>query len=71
VAEFDQRTADLSVDHPIVVDNYRRAHALAVSAENGKAGTEDLRQAMVYYRALFEELLEVPAHALEPELVAH
>jgi hypothetical protein len=71
VAEFEQRAADLSVDHPVVVDNYRRAHALALSAENGKAGTEELRQSMVYYRTLFDELLGVPARETEPELVAH
>jgi hypothetical protein len=71
MAEFEQRAADLSVDHPVVVDNYRRAHALAVSAENGKAGTEELRQSMVHYRTLFEELLDAPAREVEPELVTH
>jgi hypothetical protein len=60
VADFDQRAADVSVDHPVVVDNYRRAHAIAVSAQNGSATTEDMRQAVVYYRALFEELLSAP-----------
>ena len=75
VADFDQRAADVSVDHPLVVDNYRRAHAIAVSAQNGSATTEDMRQAVVYYRALFEELLGAPAGeraALrEPEPVMH
>ncbi|HJR50247.1 MAG TPA: hypothetical protein VJ794_04020, partial [Gemmatimonadales bacterium] len=71
VADFEQRAADLSVDHPLVVDNYRRGHALAAGAQGGKAGTEDLRQAMVYYRALFEELLQVRTAEHEPELVTH
>jgi hypothetical protein len=67
VTDFDQRAADVSVDHPVVVDNYRRAHAIAVSAQNGSATTEDMRQAVVYYRALFEELLRAPAGDREPE----
>ena len=71
MAEFEQRAALLSVDHPVVVDNYRRAHALAVSAESGKADTEELRQSMVYYRTLFEELLDVSTREVEPELVTH
>lgn len=58
MAEFDQRAADVSVDHPRVVDNYREGHALAVRAQRGSATTEDLRQAMVHYRALFEDLVE-------------
>jgi len=63
IDDFDQRAADLSVDHPEVVENYRSAHAIYVSHERGRATTEDLRQAFVHYRALFEELLEerVPA----------
>ena len=58
VGDFDQRAADLSVDHPRFVENYREAHALALASERGEASTENLRQAMVHYRALFEELLE-------------
>lgn len=57
VEDFEQRAADISVDHPQVVDDYRTAHAIA--SEDAGAGTEDLRQAMVHYRSLFEELLEV------------
>ena len=53
VEDFDQRAADVSVDHPDVVENYREGHRLA-----GSADTEDQRQAMVHYRALFEELLD-------------
>jgi predicted nucleic acid-binding protein len=63
IDDFDQRAADISVDHPDVVENYRAAHAIYVTHERGGADTEDLRQAFVHYRALFEELLEerVPA----------
>jgi hypothetical protein len=60
VGEFEQRAADISVDHPDVVDNYRAAHQIAERNKSGKATTEDLRQAMVHYRSLFEELLETP-----------
>jgi hypothetical protein len=59
VEKFDQRAADLSVDHPKVVENYREGHRLATQS-NGGGDTEDLRQAMRHYRALFEELVETP-----------
>jgi len=63
VGEFEQRVEDISVDHPNVVMNYRAAHDIARDHERGKATTEDLRQAMVHYRALFQDLLEVePVH---------
>jgi hypothetical protein len=54
----------VSVNHPRVVQHYRAAHGIALRHERGEAETEDLRQAMVHYRALFEDLLEVdaPAH---------
>jgi hypothetical protein len=58
VGEFDRRAADLSVDHPRVVENYRSAHEIALRDSRGEASTEDLRRAMVHYRALFEDLLE-------------
>ena len=58
VEDFDQRASDLSVDHPEVISNYRAAHGISVANERGKASTEDLRTAMVHYRALFVELLE-------------
>jgi hypothetical protein len=58
VEDFDQRAADLSVDHPEVISNYRAAHGISIANERGSASTEDLRTAMVHYRALFEELLE-------------
>jgi hypothetical protein len=57
MVDFEQRAADLSVDHPHVVDNYRKAHEIALRHRQGQASTEDLRQAMIYYRSLFEDLL--------------
>jgi hypothetical protein len=60
MSDFDHRAEDLSVDHPRVVRNYRAAHAIAVRRQ--EASTEDLRQALVYYRDLFDELLE--AHTM-------
>lgn len=60
VADFDQRAADISVDHPMVLQNYRTAHEIAVRQAQGKANTEDLRQAMIHYRTLFEELVSGP-----------
>jgi hypothetical protein len=63
VEDFDQRAADLSVDHPDVVENYRSAHSIAVSSSHGKATTEDLRRAMKRYRSLFVELVETREHA--------
>jgi len=63
VTDFDQRAADLSVHHPRVVENYRAARDIALRHRRGEATTEDLRQAMVYYRALFQDLLEDREHA--------
>lgn len=57
MADFDQRAADLSVDHPELVQNYRSARDISVRHRKGMASTEDLRQAMIFYRSLFEELL--------------
>jgi FtsZ-interacting cell division protein ZipA len=57
VDNFEQRSSDVSVDHPHVVENYRAAHAISLANDQGQAGTEDLRQAMVHYRALFQVLL--------------
>jgi hypothetical protein len=59
IEDFDTRAADLSVDHPHVVENYRIARALARRRERKEAGTEELRQAVVNYRALFDDLLDV------------
>lgn len=58
MTNFEQRAADISVSHPAVVQNYRAAHDIVVRHGESKATTEDLRQAMVHYRSLFEELLQ-------------
>ena len=59
-ADFDQRAADLSVDHPRLAESYHAAHDLALKNGRKELDTEDLRQALVHYRKLFEELVEVP-----------
>ena len=61
VQDFDRRAADVSVEHPEVVENYRSAHSIALkeAREDTDANTEALRKAMVYYRSLFDELLVV------------
>jgi hypothetical protein len=55
---FEQRAADISVDHPRVVANYRAAHEIALRHRKGEASTEDLRNAIIYYRSLFDELVQ-------------
>jgi hypothetical protein len=60
MSDFEQRAADISVDHPRVVDNYRAAHQIALRQREGAATTEDLRNAIIYYRSLFDELLQTP-----------
>lgn len=57
MSDFNQRAADISVDHPRVVDNYRAAHEIALRERQGEATTEDLRNGLIYYRSLFDELL--------------
>jgi len=57
VGDFEQRVADISVDHPNVVMNYRAARDIVQDHGRGRASTEDLRQAMVHFRALFADLL--------------
>lgn len=57
--DFERRAEDVSVDHPHVVENYRTARTLMLRRERGQATTEELRQAVVNYRALFDDLLEV------------
>ena len=69
VSDFDQRAADISVDHPRVVENYRSAHAIALRVGKEAATTEDLRTAMIHYRSLFEELVQAPV-AVERKNVA-
>ena len=60
MTDAEQRAADLSVTYPNLVDNYRAARELTQRHAAGQSSTEDLRQAMVYFRSLFDELLEVP-----------
>lgn len=60
VSDFEQRAADISVDHPLVMENYRAAHGIAVRQTLGQASTEDLRVAMIHYRTLFESLVGEP-----------
>jgi hypothetical protein len=68
MGDFDQRSADISVDHPHVVEEYRAAHLIAKRHAGDGVGTEDLRQAMVHYRALFDDLLETEeGESGEPE----
>jgi hypothetical protein len=59
MGDFERRAADISVDHPAVVENYRAAQAIAARDERGEADTEELRKAVVHYRVLFDEMLEV------------
>jgi hypothetical protein len=72
VADFETRAADISVDHPTVVEHYRAAQAIALRERSGEATTEDMRRAVVHYRALFEDLLEVNAPiARMPSSIPH
>jgi hypothetical protein len=68
MSNFEQRAADISVGHPKVVDNYRAAHQIAVRHRQGQASTEDLRSAIIYYRSLFEELLQKRPNATKKEV---
>lgn len=63
LSDFEQQAADISVDHPEVVRNYRAAHDLSERSRRGQAGTEDLRQGLLHYRALFDDLLGEPVAA--------
>jgi hypothetical protein len=63
VSDFDQRSADISVNHPLVVEHYRAAHEIAIRHARGEASTEDLGQAMIHYRTLFDELVGEPEMA--------
>jgi hypothetical protein len=58
VSDFDQRAADVSVNYPTLVSNYRAAREIAIKNEQHSANTEELRQALIYYRSLFDELLK-------------
>ena len=68
VSDFDQRAADISVDHPRVVENYRSAREIALRVGKDAANTEDLRTAMIHYRSLFEELVQIPTTVKEREV---
>ena len=63
MTDFEQRAADLSVDHPAVVQDYREAHRIAMLDAHGSASTEDLRKAMQRYRTLIEHVLDT--HVLQ------
>jgi hypothetical protein len=65
VDDFDQRAADISVEHPEVVEKYRTADGIARASERGEASTEDLRHSVRHYRALFVELLDVDDDGIE------
>jgi len=71
VGDFGQRAADVSVDHPLVVSEYRAAHEIAERDARGEADTEELRKAMVHYRALFTDLLivDVPTDKTVPSSI--
>lgn len=62
VTDFEQQAADISVDHPVVVENYRGGHQIAMRHAQGHASTEDLRQAMIHFRILFNDLLGQPEY---------
>lgn len=65
VGDFEHRAADISVDHPLVVEHFRAAQAIGTRNERDEADTEELRKAVVHYRALFDELLEVRVAPVE------
>jgi nitrogen fixation-related uncharacterized protein len=69
LGDFEQRAADISVDHPNVVTNYRAGHEIATRNNSGEATTEDLRQAMLHYHALFEELVEITEPTTSKEAI--
>ena len=70
MGDFERRAADISVHHPAVVDHYRAAQAIALRAARGETSTEDLRKAVVHYRALFEDLLEAGSVRAGPPIEA-
>jgi hypothetical protein len=62
MGDFEQRAEDISVNYPGIAQNYRSARSIAILRTDGQASTEDLRQAMVHFRSLFDELLDLPKH---------
>jgi hypothetical protein len=67
MADFQEQAANVSVEHPQVVENYRTAHEIAIRDQSGQATTEELRRAMQHYRSLFEHVLDV--QVMRPEAV--
>jgi hypothetical protein len=67
MSDFEQRVADISVEHPVVTQNYRAAHEIALRQAKGQASTEDLRRAMIHYRALFDDLVSQPKEGVVVE----
>jgi len=65
--DFDQQAADISVDHPAVVENYRAAHDIVLLQHKGEVGTEQQRQAFVHFRVLFDKLLETEHDTNKPQ----
>lgn len=63
VSDFEERAAEISVNHPLVVEHYRAGHEIALRHAQGQASTEDMRQAMIHYRTLFDDLLGIPETA--------
>jgi hypothetical protein len=69
VGRFEQRAADISVNHSSLVQSYRSANAITVRVGTNEATTEELRTAMIHYRALFDELLQIQSPAAQKTLV--
>ena len=70
MTNFEQQAADISVSYPVVVQNYRAGHEIVMRHADGHATTEELRQAMIHYRTLFDELLQPSVEAkVEPPKV--
>jgi len=69
VSDFEQRAADISVNYPDLVSNYRAAREIAIKNKSHLADTEELRQAMVYYRSLFKELLGTDTVVVEEKKI--
>jgi len=65
MGDFEQRAADVSVEHADVVDHFRAAHAVAIRVPRGEATTEDMREAMLHYRTLFDDVIETPVEGKE------
>jgi hypothetical protein len=71
MGDFERRAADISVDHPAVVENYRAAQSIAMRDERGEADTEELRKAVVHCRTLFDELRQISAPTEEEPATPH